>query len=162
MPLAVALGVGPPAWAAAAGSTPLLRPEDVALLGFRDLEEARSLGSSTPEDLPGITAIDTAGLRHAGPTAVASLARDAVAPGGRRFFLFVDLDVLDERVFPNDAPVANGLDWPELRDLLVPMIRDTACAGIAVNCFNPERDPRGESAERIVGLLREAISPTAP
>ncbi len=57
MPLATALGLGPEAWVEAAGG-PQLRPDDVVLLGFRDLAEARGFGSLTPRDLPGIDARD--------------------------------------------------------------------------------------------------------
>ena len=52
MPLAVALGRGPAAWGASVGG-PLVGPADVALVGFRDLEEARGFGSIVPESLPG-------------------------------------------------------------------------------------------------------------
>ncbi|MGZ8629130.1 MAG: arginase family protein [Actinomycetota bacterium] len=159
MPLAVALGFGPPAWVEAAGDAPLLRPSDVALLGFRDLEEARGFGSVTPDDLPGITARDTAAIRRNGPARTAADARAAVAADGRRFWVFVDLDVLDERVFPNDAPVPDGLDWPDLRDLLAPLVGDASCLGLAVACYNPSRDPDGVSARRIVQLLRDVVPP---
>ncbi len=161
MPLAVALGVGPPAWADAAGGRPLLQPSDVALVGFRDLEEARGFGSVTPEDLPGITAIPTEDLRRAGPAETARTAREAVTSGDRRFFVFVDLDILDEAVFPNDAPVPGGLDWPELGELLAPLVSHPACLGIAVACYNPERDPGGESAARIVELLAGTVNSPA-
>jgi arginase len=158
MPLAVALGVGPPAWADAAGDGPLLQPSDVALVGFRDLDEARGFGSVTPDDLPGITAIPTEELRRAGPAQTARTAREAVATGDRRFFVFVDLDILDEAVFPNDAPVPGGIDWSELGELLTPLVSHEACLGIAVACYNPERDPDRESARRIVELLRLATT----
>lgn len=157
MPLAVALGFGPAAWVDAAGG-PSIVPADVALLGFRDLEEARGYGSVVPEALPGITARDTGDIRRDGPAATAVDARAAVASGDRRFFVFVDLDVLDESVFPNDAPVPDGIDWPELRDLLSPLVRDPACLGLAVACYNPERDPERDSARRIVSLLSEVVA----
>ena len=96
MPLAVALGRGPWAWGSTVGDRPLLTPPDVALLGFRDLDEARDLGSVTPEQLPGITAMDTTRIREVGPTVAAREARAAVASGARRFWVFVDLDILDE------------------------------------------------------------------
>jgi arginase len=156
MPLAVALGLGPAAWGDAAGA-PLITPEDVSLVGFRDLDEARGFGSVTPEDLPGLTALDTAHIRREGPAATAAQARAGVDAGDRPFFVFVDLDILDESVFPNDAPVPDGLQWPELRDLLAPLVGDPACLGIAVACYNPERDPGRESARRIVELLRDVI-----
>jgi arginase len=157
MPLAVALGFGPAAWVEAAGG-PSIVPADVALLGFRDLEEARGYGSVTPDALPGITARDTGDIRRAGPAATAEEARAAVTAGDLRFFVFVDLDVLDESVFPNDAPVPDGIDWPELRDLLAPLVRDSACLGLAAACYNPERDPERESARRIVSLLRDVVA----
>ena len=157
MPLAVALGVGPQAWVEAAGATPLIRPSDVALVGPRDLEEAKGYGSITPEDLPGLTLWDTADIRRLGPARTAEEAREAVAPQDRPFWVCVDLDILDEAVFPNDAPVPDGLDWPELRDLLAPLVGAEACRGIAIACYNPERDPSRESAGRIVSLLRDLI-----
>jgi arginase family enzyme len=87
---------------------PLLDPSDVALLGFRDLDEARGLGSVTPDDLPGMLARDTDAIRRDGPARTAADARAAVAPGGRPFAVFIDLDILDPSVFPNDAPVPDG------------------------------------------------------
>ena len=71
--------------------------------------------------------------------------------------MFVDLDILDESVFPNDAPVPDGLQWPELSVLLAPLVGDDACLGIAVACYNPERDPDGDSARRIVQLLSDVV-----
>jgi len=156
MPLAVVLGVGPDAWGTAAGA-PLMTPDAVSLVGFRDLDEARSFGSVTPDDLPGMTALDTAHIRRVGPASAAAEAREGVEAEGRPFFVFVDLDILDESVFPNDAPVPGGLDWPELRDLLAPLVRDPACLGLAVACYNPERDPEREGARHIVELLRDVV-----
>ncbi len=160
MPLAVALGVGPDAWADAAGDAPLLRPDQVALLGFRDLDEATGYGSVTPEDLPGLTAMTTDELRARGFSGAGSDARDAIAADGRATFVFVDIDVLDESVCPNDAPVPGGIDWPELTELLAPVVADDACRGIAIACFNPERDPDGAVAGRIVELLGDVVPTT--
>jgi arginase len=156
MPLAVALGIGPKAWGDVVGA-PLIGPADVALLGFRDLEEARSYGSATPDDLPGLTAMDTPYIRAAGPAATVEAALRGIGAAHRPFFVFVDLDILDESVFPNDAPVPDGLDWPDLRKLLSPLVRHPACRGLAVACYNPERDPGRESARRIVDLLHDVI-----
>ena len=59
MPLAVALGRGPEGWLDAAGGC-RLEPGDLAMLGFRDLEEARDLGSVLPAELGG-DFVDTPG-----------------------------------------------------------------------------------------------------
>jgi hypothetical protein len=34
---------------------------------------------------------------------------------------------------------------------------DDACLGIALACFNPERDPGGVTARRLVDLLRDVV-----
>jgi arginase len=158
MPLAVALGLGPAAWVEAAGGR-LLEPADVALLGFRDLVEAKGFGSVTPGDLPEMYARDTEAILRDGPARIAAEARAAVAPGDRPFAVFVDLDILDPGVFPNDAPVPDGIDWPDARDLLAPLVGDPACVAMAVACYNPERDPERESARRIVALLEDVAGP---
>jgi arginase len=158
MPLAVALGLGPTAWVEAAGGR-LLEPGDVALLGFRDLDEAKGFGSVTPADLPGMLARNTDAIRRDGPGRTAAEARASVAPDDRPFAVFVDLDILDPSVFPNDAPVPDGIDWPDLRDLLTPLVSDPACLALAVACYNPERDPERESAGRIVELLKDVAGP---
>jgi arginase len=158
MPPAVALGVAPRRGCGRRGA-PLLEPRDVALLGFRDLDEARGLGSVTPDDLPGMHARDTDAVRRDGPRA-----HGGRGPCGRRarrpaFAVFVDLDILDPGVFPNDAPVPNWIDWPDLRDLLAQLVGDPASLAVAVACYNPERDPERVSARHIVELLRDVVGP---
>ena len=157
MPLAVALGIGPEAWVQAAGDAPLLRPDDVALLGFRDLDEARGYGSVTPDDLPGMMAWSTDDLRPGGFAGAGAEATSRVARDGKPFFTFLDIDVLDPSVCPNDAPVPDGIDWADLTELLAPVVGDPACLGIALACFNPERDPEGITAGRLVQLLSDVV-----
>ncbi len=154
MPLAVALGHGPTGWLEAAGTAPL-DPARLALLGPRDLDEARGLGSVLPGDLGAGTFLDTSGLRDRGLAATGEVvAAELAATGPGGYWVHLDLDVLDEDVFPaTDAFVPGGLDWDELRLLLAPLLADPACAGLNVVCFNPEKDPGGDSAARIVELL---------
>ncbi len=157
MPLAVALGRGPDGWLEAAGVY-RLDPADLAILGFRDLEEARDLGSLLPDDLPGGTFTDTPAVREAGPGAVASAVAERLAERGG-YWVHIDLDVLDEAVFPaTDAFVADGLDWEELADLAGPLLADDCCLGLNLVCFNPEKDRNGESARRIVELLGSTLA----
>lgn len=160
MPLAVLLGVGPPAWNAAAGA-PVLDPSAVALLGFRDLDEARGFGSVTPEELPGMTALDADAVRRSGPAAAAVVARSAAGAGGRPYWVNLDVDVLDPAVLPVDAPVPGGLGWDELSDLLAPLVGDPACLGISVGCYNPDLDPTREHAARVARLVRDVVPPAS-
>lgn len=160
MPLAVALGVGPQAWVDAIGGA-AVAPSDVALLGFRDLEEAASYGSVTPADLPGITAIDGPAVHARGASAVAEAAIEAVGDG-RRFFVFIDVDVLDPSELVVDAPVPNGLRWDQLTELAGRLVGDPACLGIALACYNPDLDADGSGATRVVSFLGDVVPAGAP
>ena len=154
MPLAVLLGHGPVAWGEVVDA-PVLPPSDVTLLGFRDLEEARDLGSITPDDLPGLTAIDTEGVRARGIEATVDIARPR---DGRRYWVFTDVDVLDPGELTVDAPQPDGLHWGELAALLRPLVQDPACLGITLACYNPDLDADGSGARNVVDLLSDVVS----
>lgn len=156
LPLAVVVGHGPPELReAAGGADPIVDPGVVALLAPRDHEEARELGSLLPEQLePEPLHLDVEAVRAVGPRAAGERGAElaASAPGG--FWLHLDLDVLDAEEFPaTDYLLPGGLDWDELAELLDPLLAAPECLGMTVACFNPEKDPDGAWAERIVGLL---------
>ncbi len=153
MPVAVLLGQGPAAWGDVVAA-PVLEPSDVSLVGFRDLEEARDLGSITPDDLPGITAIDTEGVRARG---VAGTLAEAVPWDGRRYWVFTDVDVLDPGELIVDAPQPDGLMWGELTGLLRPLVQDPRCLGMTLACYNPDLDADGRGAREVVGMLAEVV-----
>lgn len=153
MPVAVLLGRGPRAWGDVVDA-PVLEPHDLALVGFRDLEEARDLGSITPDDLPGITAIDTEGVRAGGIEATVAAARPA---GDRRYWVFTDVDVLDPGQLTVDAPQPDGLTWGELTALLAPLVCDPRCLGLTLACYNPDLDADGSGARRVVELLAAVL-----
>jgi arginase len=132
----------------------VLEPADVALLAFRDLEEARDLGSITPDELPGIIAIDTEGVRARGIEATVAAAR---TPGPRRYWVFTDVDVLDPGELTVDAPQPDGLTWGELTALLAPLVRDPRCLGITLACYNPDLDADGSGATKVVEMLAEVV-----
>ncbi len=153
MPVAVLLGRGPQAWGDVVDA-PVLEPADVALVGFRDLEEARDLGSITPDDLPGITAIDTEGVRARGIEATVAA---ALPSDDRRYWVFTDVDVLDPGELTVDAPQPDGLSWGELTSLLTPLVGDPRCLGITLACYNPDLDVDGSGARRVVAMLADVL-----
>lgn len=153
MPIAVALGLGPDAWVAAAGGATAI-PERTALVGFRDRAESVADGMRQPEELvrpPLLYGADE--LRQHGVAAAgAFLAKQLGAAGP--FWLHLDVDVLDQAIFPaTDYLQPGGLDWDELAALLGPLTASDALVGASLACYNPDKDPGLACGRRLVAAL---------
>lgn len=155
MPVAVALGFGPSAWVESCGGASV-DGSDVAILGFRDLKESLADGMRDPSTVEGLRLADVDEVRGA----PADVGRDVAATlttGPGRFWFHLDVDVLDEEVFPaTDYLFAGGLTWEELQPLLGPLLSSPALLGASIGCYNPEKDPEKRSGRELVASLRLA------
>ncbi len=157
MPVGVALGREPAPWAAAAGGR-VARPGDVIVLGARDPEEAGDIAWLLEDDLDELDVVSAVAVRAIGPAVIAAdaAARLAASPG--RFWIHLDVDVLDEDEMPaTDYLMPDGLDWGQLGELLGPLGASPALLGVSVGCVNPEKDPQGIYIPRTVELLAGAF-----
>jgi arginase len=155
MALAAALGRGPAELAAAGGAPPAVLAEHVALLGFRELDhEERSAIDELGLALP------ASAVRRLGMRAAAALALDAVENGDGPILVHLDVDVLDPVEMPakDGFTPGEGLSWPELSDLLTRLLASPRVAALELAEYNPEKDPDGSSARKLVDLLARAIS----
>ena len=158
MPMSVVLGRGPAAWVEACGRAPVADAGHAAIVGFRDLEEALGYGHPHPDDIPGLTATDANAVRTRGGEAVAEELIDRFRDPGR-IWVHLDVDVLDQEVFPaTDYLMPGGLGWSELTALLGPLLRSDALVGCSIGCYNPEKDAVGANGRELVGALRSATS----
>jgi arginase len=154
MPMSVAFGLGPAEWVQAAGG-PSAAPADVVVLGARDPEEARDIAALRARALAAVEVLGPGELRAEG---LADAAERAVQRLGPRFFVHLDLDVLDERAMPaTDYLMPGGLQWGEVAALLEPLGRSPALAGLSLGCLNPEKDPDGGFTEMTCALLVGAL-----
>jgi arginase len=153
MPIAVALGIGPAAWVEAAGGATAI-PERTALVGFRDRDESIADGMRQPEDLvrpPLLYGAEE--LRGRGVAAAAEEVAARLTAAGP-FWLHLDVDVLDEAVFPaTDYLQPGGLDWDELAAVLAPLAASEELIGASLACYNPEKDPALVCGRRLVDAL---------
>ena len=157
MPMGVAFGFAPQAWVDAAGGASVA-PADVAVLGARDPEEAQDIAGLLKRRLPDLEVLAPADLRSEGPAAAAERTAGRLAAGPGRFWLHLDVDVLDERAMPaTDYLMPGGLDWDELAELLGPLVASPALAGLSLGCVNPEKDPEGTYVERTSELLATTL-----
>lgn len=156
MPISVALGLGPAAWVEAAGGASL-KPEDAALVGHRDQEESRAYGMTQPEELgAGVISIPVDELRAQGSDVVG--ARVAEAFASKPMWLHLDVDVLDQDVFPaTDYLMPNGMSWEELMPALAPLASSPSLVGFSLGCYNPDKDPGRACGRALVDALASAL-----
>jgi arginase len=148
MDLAILTGHGPPGLLAG----PLVDPADVILLGHRPDELHPDVADENARLDPAIRALTAPEVRELGAAHVGREAAAQLSPGPA--WLHLDLDVLDESALPAVSyPQPLGLDWDELVALARPLVAAPNLLGVSVADFNPDRDPEGVHAARIVGAL---------
>jgi len=156
MPMSVAFGLGPARWVDAAGGQ-RAAPEGTFVLGARDAEEARDIAPLRAGALAALEVYGPDQLRAAGLATVAQQAMQGRL--GSHLFVHLDVDVLDERSMPaTDYLMPGGLQWDELAELLRPLGRSPALAGLSVGCLNPEKDPDGRFTEMTCALLVDVLA----
>lgn len=162
MDLALVTGRGPEIVANLENLRPLMRDEDVVVLGSRDAKVAAAEGS---EPLPAdLLALDLATVREQG---VETAAHGAVAhlereDGPEGFWIHLDADVLDDAIMPAvDYRLPGGLSWQELSDVLRAAAASPRAVGLEVTIFNPTFDPDGTIARDLVDALVAGLSPQA-
>lgn len=168
MDLAILTGHGPaglidgdpPAPRAALGATPLLDPAATVLLGHRPSELNADVAFENARLDPAIHALTAPEIRDRGAAVAGEEAATRLSAG--RAWLHLDLDVLDETALPAVSyPQPLGLDWDELAALTRPLVAAPGLIGLSIADFNPDRDPDGAYAERVVGLLESLLAEPA-
>ncbi len=155
MPIAVVLGDGPAPWVERVAPAPVSSPGGIALLGYHDPDELGDLGEELARNrAAGLFDADAATIRRDGPAATAAAALDHVRNASDHLWFHVDVDVLDQAVFPaTDYLMSGGLDWAELIGLLAPIASADGLVGWSLACYNPEKDPGGSAGRAIVAAM---------
>lgn len=162
MDLALATGHGPAPLTTLDARGPLVRLEDVAVLGFRDQDEQRTYGS---QPLPAeLLALDLPTVRRLGVAQAAELALDRVArPGLDGFFIHLDADCVNDRLMPAvDYRLPDGLEWDELATVLTPALASGRAVGLEVTIYNPALDEDGTAGRGLADLLATVLGTSAP
>ncbi|HEY1925689.1 MAG TPA: arginase family protein [Candidatus Acidoferrum sp.] len=155
MVVAHIIGRGAPELVRFWGETPLVREPDVLLYGITRLDppEQEVLAKSP---LRHVTAeqITAAGARKAASDALAHSHADT-----REFILHIDLDVIgQDELSAVNVPSAGGLNLEAVRESLEQFVSHKNLLGLDVAQFNPDKDPDGSAAKKIVDLLVEALT----
>jgi arginase len=159
MELAFVTGRGPALVTNLDGLRPLVRDEDVVVLGPRDAEIAQEQGSQRVEDTD-IAMTDLSALRQQGVSEAAQRALDRLCkPALDGFWIHLDADVLDDAVMPAvDYRMPDGLHWDELSTVLQRAIGSGRALGIDITIFNPKLDETGAIARAFVDALAKGLA----
>jgi arginase len=159
MVIAHLLGRGEPSLALPEGGAPVLRPGKLALLGVERFD---------PQEIPFYEALPA--LRIPGPEVWqmggAKAAEEVLirlASGEDRFWVHLDLDVLDgSEVAAVDFPAPGGISLVQMEVILARLTGATGFTGLEITNFNPDKDPDGVAARRVVELLTAGLAPEGP
>jgi arginase len=154
MPLSTLLGDGHPKLVALNGDAPALRPENVAVIGARDIDpvEAKLVRES------GIAVYTMSEIDKRGAAVCFQEAIERVSKNSDKIHLSFDLDGVDPREAPGvGTPVPGGLSLRESH-LICEMLCETGrLVGMEMVELNPTLDIANQTGKLAVWLIQSAL-----
>jgi arginase len=162
MDLALATGRGEALMTSWPGApAPLVPDAAVVQLGER---EGRDADFAWPDvrDTE-ITRLEVFEALALAPDELLARVRAPLDRAGWPFWVHFDVDVLDQGVMPAvDSPGSPGLDPDALAHVLGALLADARCCGLTLTVFDPDLDPTGRHAARLVALLGASLPAERP
>jgi arginase len=155
MVVAHIIGRGAPELVRFWSEAPLVREPDVTLFGLERLDppEEEFLSKSPMRH------IYAADIQLKGGSKAAHEALAQVHADAREFVMHLDLDVIAQEDFPAvNVPGSGGLRFDDVRASFMEFVKHKNLLGFDVAQYNPDKDPDGSGAKKLVDLLVEALS----
>ena len=155
MVLASIIGKGSPELVRFWGEPPLVREPDTLIYGLQRVDQPE-VEFLTRSPLRHVYAADISlhGAEKSAHDAVAHLHADA-----REFMLHLDLDVIAQEEFSAvNVPDSGGLSFAEVRSSFLEFVKQKNLLGLDIAQYNPDRDPDGSAAKKVVNLLADALT----
>ena len=159
MDLALATGHGPDALAGIEGRKPYFREDDTVVFAYRDVGTPDQVETERFER----AAFERHPIEAVRAGGIAASMREALrrleGPDIRGFWIHLDVDVLDPRFMPAvDSPDPGGLTVEELEEILATALASAHVIGMELDIYDPDLDPDGHLAERLVAMLERAFA----
>jgi arginase len=155
MVISQVIGRGAPELVRFWGEPPLVREPDIALFGFErlDLPEEKYLATSP------LRRHSAQEVSAVGADITARVALERVHAAKHEFILHFDVDVITSEEFPwINYPGSGGLTFAEVRAALRVFASQPNLAAMNVAGYNPELDPDGEGARKLIDLLADVLA----
>ncbi len=155
MVLASIIGKGSPELVRFWGEPPLVREPDTLIYGLERVD-APEVDFMARSPLRHVYAADIR-LKSAEKSAQEALAH--LHSDSREFMVHLDLDVIVQEDFAAvNLPDSGGLSFAEVQTSLVEFAKQKNLLGLDVAQYNPDKDPDGSAAKKIIDLLAEALA----
>jgi arginase len=155
MVLASIIGKGSPELVRFWGEPPLVREPDTLIYGLKRVDQPE-VDFLTRSPLRYVYAADIS-LHGAEKSAQDALAHLHVET--REFMLHLDLDVIAQEEFAAvNVPDAGGLSYAEVRSSFLEFVKQKNLLGLDIAQYNPDKDPDGSAAKKVVDLLADALA----
>jgi arginase len=155
MVLASIIGKGSPELVRFWGEPPLVREPDALIYGLKRVDQPE-VDFLTRSPLRYVYAADISlhGVEKSAHDAATHLHADT-----REFMLHLDLDVIAQEEFPAvNVPDSGGLSFSEVRSSFVEFVKQKNLLGLDIAQYNPDKDPDGSAARKVVDLLADALA----
>jgi arginase len=155
MVVACIIGKGAPELVRFWGEPQLVREPEVYLFGIERLDppEQEFLSKSPMRHL---LAVD---VQRKSPAAAAKTALSHLHADAREYCVHLDTELISSAEFPAvNVPAEGGLPLADVRAALTEAARSNFLVGLTVTQYNPDKDPDGSSAKKLVDLLVESLS----
>jgi arginase len=154
MPLSCVIGNGPQELVGLAGFVPMVRPENVAIVGLRSVDEIERLNVRGT----GVHAFTMRDIDERGMKAVMQQAIEAASNGTVGFHLSHDMDSVDPSEAPGvGTPVPGGLTYREAHLAMEMMCDGGRMTSMEVVEVNPVMDTANRTALLGVELILSAL-----
>lgn len=156
MELGFVVGRGPDIVTNIENRKPLVEETNTVLFGFRDEEHIKKAGGQDVRKTK-IHCVSLEETRWYGfsNTVEAGIQR---LNSVERFWIHVDVDVLDDAVMPAvDYRMPDGLSAGELVSAMQRLIKTKRAAGMSVSIFNPTLDWDGSLAKKLVAIMAKGL-----
>ncbi len=155
MVVAHIIGKGAPELVRFWGEPPLVREPDITLFGIARLDPPeQELLSRSP-----LRHVNASDIQAKGAPASATDALNHLHANSREFVLHLDLDVIAQEEFPPVVvPGSGGLSFEDVRAALKVILGHKNLVGLDIAQYNPDKDPSGDGAKKLVDLLVESLS----
>jgi arginase len=155
MGLAGIIGKGSPELVRFWGEPPLVREPDALIYGLVRVDPPeQEFLSRSPLRHVYAAEVQLKGAEKSAQEALGHLHADA-----REFMLHVDLDVVAQEELPaTNVADSGGLTFSDVRASLIEFTKQKNLLALDVAQYNPDKDPDGSSAKKIVDLLSDILA----